>query len=110
MARTPRSKREINIHSINYMVAHLEKTKEGFKKLDEITLLKDEGFSAAQITAYKNKVKLQMKADFEKAGSMYQWIIGENTISLPTAFTDSDVDNEDKNIRTKAEGGLGEPE
>ena len=101
MARIENNRKQKTVQASSYMVKRIAEIQDGFQKMDEIDEeLLPRGFDTSKITSYKNEIKQEMKESFDKLGSMYQWIAGENQITISPKFTDDQVDAEDEEIRT----------
>ncbi len=76
------------------------------QKLDDVqNELATEGFTTANINAYKQRIRQKGLDELMKGIQMYQWILATDQLnqSLPTAFTDAEVDTENEEIRTHEE-------
>jgi len=105
MARIANNLKTQILRANNYLKEKTIVVDNALKKLDEIDAeLVPEGFTAAKITAYKNKIRAEGTADFLKGAQMYQWMIDLINETVPVPYTDAEVDAEDPDIRTFEDG------
>jgi len=70
-----------------------------------IQILENAGnFTQTNINSFKSDKIQEAKAATTNAVKMFRWMLGELSVTTPTAFTGTQVDAIDENIRTFEDG------
>ena len=106
MARAANTPREIALQSLGYVRDQIEEALKNLADAEGLInrLVNEASFTQANIDAYKTQLMNQSKTANSNAVAMYRWILGEFSIPIPTALTDTDVDTIDEDIRTHDDG------
>jgi len=102
MARVPNSARRKAQGFIGYATDKLRISNQCLRDSEQLVKrLTDEGvFDAANVTTFKNNKIQEAKDNFMSATKMILWGLGDFNVTVPAAFTDSEVDTENEDIRT----------
>jgi len=105
MARLPNTTRFLVREALNYVTLNFNQANANLKKIDifdEQTNLAN--FDSNQVTDFKTALRNQAKSDVRDGVKMLRWMFTELGITtIPTAYTDAQVDAIDENIRTHDE-------
>ena len=93
MARVARAKIDIIIRASNYIADNIAA---GNIKLEE-----ERDPQSKLKTAYKSTLKDGANTDIINSLKMFRWLIKDLQLTSPSAYTDSEVDSIDEDIRTK---------
>ncbi len=102
MARVPNTARRKAQGFIGSSADRLRKANQCLRDSEQLVKrLTDEGvFTASNVTAFKNKKIAEAKTNFMEATQMILWGLGDFSVTVPSAYTDAEVDAEDEDIRT----------
>ncbi len=102
MARINNNMRTIARNAMAYMENQIHTANKRLKMVDEFD--RDNPghtFTTANVTTYKNKLKQDAKASVQNTTKMIRWLFSEfNITTIPSAYTDAEVDAIDADIRT----------
>ena len=102
MAREANNMRTIARNALAYMENEIHSANKNLKRVDDLDNdISGADFSPQKITAFKNKLKGDSKKNVENVTKMLRWLFTEFGIStIPSAYTDSQVDTLDQDIRS----------
>ena len=107
MARISNTPREIARLSLAYIQNKINEVNNNLKDTEElIGRIQTEpttAFTTSRINAFKTQLMNQAKTANSEAVSMYRWLLAEFNITIPSAFTDAQVDAINIDIRTHSE-------
>jgi len=102
MARVANTLARLAINSLDYINGQISISITSLGDADDLVRkLTDAGnFTPANITAFKNDKIQEAKDANTNALKMYRWLIGELSVTIPSAYTNAQVDGIDPDIRT----------
>ena len=105
MTRVENSLAILARNSLEYIDREIDRAVTNLIEADELVrkLTLTGGFDAANITSFKTNRIDKAKEANKNALKMYRWLIGEMSITIPSAYTDAQVDAIDPEIRTHDE-------
>ena len=105
MARVANTMRTIATRGMAYIEEQIHDANNKLGKVD--TFDEDNpghNFTSGNITSYKNSLKSTAKTDVMNAVKMFRFLFTTfNITTIPSAFTDTEVDAKDEDIRTHEE-------
>ena len=105
MARVANSLPILARTSLDYIAQKIDKAIVNLDEAEHLVrkLTLTAAFDTANITTFKNERIEKAKEANKDALKMYRWLIGKLSITIPTAYTDAQVDAIDTEIRTHDE-------
>jgi hypothetical protein len=106
MARQTNPARTLARNALNYVTSqiNLSNARNTDSEVMYDELVAEGVFDSANLTSFKNN-KIQEAIDHNtKALKMYRWLVDTLSIPIPTAYTDTEVDAIDQDIRTFEDG------
>ena len=106
MARVANTLARLAINSLDYINEQINISLINLGDADDLVrkLTNAGNFDEDNITAFKNEKISKAKDANKNALKMYRWLIGELSITIPTAYTNTQVDAIDPEIRTFDDG------